>query len=409
MRDRDLTLTRYLIEGSLLCSTVIAVLLLFQTVSLSRITVLFSLVVIGIASWHLTGFLYRSKRPYEWLLCLCIINLFIVMPELSLRLMNFKYLSRIEFGFPRTASFEFLVPDEKLLWRLPSSLDDVNSLGFHGDEIDVSNPESTYSILYLGDSCTDYGFPRNYPAIAESLLNSKLSPYANSFKSIVLALGGYSSHQGRMLAEMYGREFEPDLVVVFFGWNDHWLARGAIDAEKAIRTSKWTNLYNRLSHGSRLLQGFIKFSVFLRYGNTEGLLDEVRVPIHSYRENLLDIADVFRETGTPIIFMTAPTAHYDLGVPDYLVELGYARNKSEVIAWHQRYNAVVRAIAEESGSSLLDLESRFNSMENLEQLFISDGIHSTPAGLRLIAEYLATLVVDEVLPQRDEESPWEKL
>jgi lysophospholipase L1-like esterase len=333
----------------------------------------------------------------------------IIVPELLLRVVDFKYVSRIEFGSPRTAIFESLVPDERLFWRLPSHLPGVNSLGFHGDEIVTPKPDGTCRVLYLGDSCTDYGFPRGYPALTESLLNADHRlDFEVHFESVVLALGGYTSHQGQALADMYGEQLEPNLAVVFFGWNDHWLARGAIDAEKAIRISKWSNTYNRLSKQSRLLQALIRFSVIWTYGNAEALLEEVRVPIGSYEENLLNIAAIFHRLRTPVVFLTAPTSHYVIGVPDYLIDLGYTRDKKTVLALHQSYNQVVRKVAEETESFLLDLESTFNSQRDIGRYFISDGIHSTGPGLELIARQLKALMVEHILPRnvcRARESP----
>ena len=84
-----------------------------------------------------------------------------------------------------------------------------------------------FRIIYLGDSCTQQGFP----GIIERLLNYFFGTDSLRFECITLAVSGYSSYQGKVMAEMYGGLFEPDLVVVLFGWNDHWQAYHSIDSK----------------------------------------------------------------------------------------------------------------------------------------------------------------------------------
>src|SRR5438046_2553911 len=131
--------------------------------------------------------------------------------EPALRATGMRFESGIQFGFPRPGDFQALDLDEKLFWRLPRSTAGVNSLGFLGREPMIPKPAGTRRVLFLGDSVAQQG----YPGMAELQLNLR-RPRRSRFDCVTLAVAGYSSHQGRVLADLHGRRLDPDLVVVCF-------------------------------------------------------------------------------------------------------------------------------------------------------------------------------------------------
>ncbi len=74
-------------------------------------------------------------------------------------------------------------------------------------------------------------------------------------------------------------------------------------------------------------------------------LEQVRVPADQYRNNLAGIYDVLNAAGIPVVFLTAPTSHYRDGVPDYLVDQDFARDRDSVKRLHRQYNDIVRQVA----------------------------------------------------------------
>ena len=96
-------------------------------------------VAIPVSGW-VVNWLARRGKPYKWILVLALVNLFLVVPELSLRVAQFRYQSGIEFGYPRPDTFVSLVPDRDLFWIYPSDQSDVNSLGFKDQEPVVPKP-----------------------------------------------------------------------------------------------------------------------------------------------------------------------------------------------------------------------------------------------------------------------------
>ncbi len=148
-----------------------------------------------------------------------------------------------------------------------------------------------------------------------------------------------------------------------------------------------------LSGYSRLAQwlGWLANSVS---GSTARPLDELRVSREEYGANLEAIVARFAGRGIPVALITAPAAHRRLGVPDYLIDHQFARDKDSVIALHDEYNSKVREVASSGPAILMDLAVELGALSTrqLASVFMQDGIHFTSAGLALIA----TRVADEI-------------
>lgn len=390
-QDIEYKLIRLILVSSLLISISLA---LVETVQYTPVVfVLLGLIIALPVLLVALSLFHRRGMKLGWFVSLAFLNLFLFVPELGLRVANFQYESGIQFGYPRPSHFVRLDPDQDLFWKLDPTLPDVNSEGFPGDEFNIPKPQDVFRILYLGDSCTYQGYPED----VEHLLNSDNPESSRKIESVTLAVPGYSSHQGVTMTELYGQRLEPDLVVVYFGWNDHWLAYGATDAEKEFAPSGLSRLSLEL-HRFHLAQLFFWTGDVLA-GRTDVPLDTVRVPPDQYAENLKKILEDFQEDSIPVIFITAPTSHYQLGVPDYLVEMNYVRDRNSALSLHKEYNEVVRQISQHEGSYLLDLEEGFNSLssEELGSLFSQDGIHFTPHGLSVVAERLSNFIQDQML------------
>ena len=94
----------------------------------------------------------------------------------------------------------------------------------------------------------------------------------------------------------------------------------------------------------------------------------------------------------PVLFITPPTAHDVLGIPDYLVEMGFAKDEASVIGLHHAYNDVVREVASREPLRLLDLAADTLTPDVARAVFIEDGIHLTSDGAALVARRIADFV-----------------
>ena len=205
------------------------------------------------------------------------------------------------------------VRDDERFWRLDPKRPEVNSWGFLGGEVAVPKPEGLFRVAFLGDSCAQWGEPVPYPAIVQRLLNAAREPGAPEVESLSLAVAGYTSHQGRIVAETYGATVEPDVAVVCYGWNDHWLAYGSPDKDASVHSSAAAAWVARLSRSSHLLRyATAKLSGAgprtkppdLRELLGSEVQDDLRVDPQQYRRNLLAMAELFAKEGTPVLFLT---------------------------------------------------------------------------------------------------------
>jgi acyl-CoA thioesterase I len=68
--------------------------------------------------------------------------------------------------------------------------------------------------------------------------------------------------------------------------------------------------------------------------------------------------------------------------------LQFIGSVSHIYAWHERYNAAVLRVAEETKTRLIDIRSAFLENEDYTTLICGDGIHPNKDGHKVIAEIL---------------------
>ncbi len=334
---------------------------------------------------RLTG---RSWRA-EWLLPVAVLNLLVVTPELALRVTPRERDMGIRNAY--LDEFQRLTSDSDLLWTLPAGTPGVNTLGFRGPEIAVPKPIGVCRILYLGDSVEAQG----YPWLVEAHLRER-GP-TSCVDTANLSLGGYSSYHGRVLADRYGTRLDPDLVVVGYGWNDHWRTYGEPDSTLGGRRHTWwSDAADQVVRRSALIR-----ALRVAGGRVLDRRGQVRVELGEYVENLRAIEQTFASRGVPVLFLTAPTTH-DLRVPAYLEEQGYAADAATVHPLHRQYGDALRTVAAESNWRLLDLEVAFAERSDRESLFLADGIHFTETGLDLLAEHVSARIVEVLVATCEE-------
>lgn len=380
---RQRVIIRFLVIASFLTGTMLACLLILIK-GPHWTPIAGGLLVFTAALWLALRSMERRGWNSRWLLSLSVLNALIVVPELALRTIDFRYESGVQFGYPKPSHFWEYTADPDLFWRMKPG-PGVNSFGFTEAEFDIPKPNGERRILFLGGSCTQQGFPD----LVERRFRSADGRHAECLN---LAIAGYSSYQGRILAARYGEMLEPDLVFVYFGWNDHWLAFGAPDADKGDITGDLGLSYtaDRLM-GSRLVQALFRCRDTVLDATAPTPLDSVRVPIDSYRDNLRDIVETFRRRGVPVVLLTAPSNHPHAGVPQLLIDHGMTRSRTTAVRLHSEYNDVVRSFDGFAGCRVLDLARRFDELPDRRRtrLFMADGIHFTSSGLSLIAEIVA--------------------
>lgn len=301
--------------------------------------------------------------------------------ECLLRIIGFdasQDVERMAFTFPvdeynENSPQPFLQRDDLLFWKPRPNVLGHNSIGFYGPEFSVEKPEGVYRIVCLGDSCTHYG-PISYPDMLRAMLD-KLAP--NQFEVINAGCIGYTSHQGLNLLNQSVLKWEPDLVTVYFGWNDHWLARGLEDKNQSvIEPSAVAGWLGKI----RLIQ----LAGYLKSADQISTAPKMRVEQSDYRSNLQQIVKATQKEDAETWLLTAPHA-FNHGIPPYLVTSGEVRNPDALIPLHQRYNDIVREVGREAKVQVLDFEAQMDAMDK-SKLFIEDHIHLSEDGRLLVAQ-----------------------
>lgn len=98
----------------------------------------------------------------------------------------------------------------------------INNLGLRGDDVTEKQPDEV-RILALGDSMIfgqGIADDQTLPVHMQSQLNAKATDTAQTFTVINGGLRSYSTNQELGLLEELGTTIQPDVVIIFWYWND---------------------------------------------------------------------------------------------------------------------------------------------------------------------------------------------
>lgn len=279
-----------------------------------------------------------------------------------------------------------IISDAELLWRFNPGAEfrgrRVNQLGFLDREINPVKAPGTIRVICMGDSVTGQGLPPY-----SGYLNAKLTnepPTPQPWESFNMGVHGYSSVQGLRLFQLQGRQLQPDIVTLYFGWNDHWLGHRPDSKSLALFGSQFQwYLYKVLEHkrfGQLLIHTLHPERTYAAHMDVL----ECRVPADEYRKTLEQFVAEIRVVGAVPVLITTPRAER---LSSRLVKYGQARSVEEAVNLHDQYVEITRDVARRNGVSLLDLRKKFSGADTAP-LFQADGIHFHEPGLVRIAEEL---------------------
>lgn len=302
----------------------------------------------------------------------------LVIAEIILRVIGFGVMTPdMSFGVNTRAALEQgrFLPDPDLFWKLPFSQKaqfDLAISAVHPDQ-DVRAKGSKKRVLVLGDSCSRL-------SVKSLPYSAALGDYlAGKYQVINASVPGYSSFQGLTWWRTQLRETNPDVVVVYFGWNDHWRTTGWTDEAYARRVS---------GSGLRLL------SLLDRPSDPPPL----RVPLSDYQQNLQALVDEIREAGGSVVLVAAPS-HFTGEARHHLVSSGYLTSNDNVKEIHEHYLNIVRGFAGQDGVSVLGADQVFLDLDNQVALLHRDGIHLTDEAHQVMGALLAETILNNTQSQ----------
>lgn len=252
--------------------------------------------------------------------------------------------------------------DDVLFWRLKDVKPDFGT-------------ESGLKIMCLTDSVAVMYEGKGYPDILQELL-SRVVPEKNP---IVFngSVPGYTSFQGLKYFTTELIAYEPDVVVVNYGWNDHWQSGNRLP-DKLQNPEKIKFMRNIVKHSK--IVGFIISSIMKKkQAQYEYIGPEefVRVSAEDYKNNLLKFVEICKKENILLVLMTAP----------------YLDGPEEWIPIHKKYNSIVRQIAINENVPIIDLVEVFVDREDLFIEPESDKCHYNWKGSQIIAEALADVIL----------------
>jgi len=195
-------------------------------------------------------------------------------------------------------------PDPVLFWK-PVARSPYNSQRFKGPVMAAPKPPEVFRILCYGDSNTDGPKEGGWPEALQEMLNQPMSPAGRRYEVINAGVAGYSSHQGLLRFEQEVKIYQPDLVIVSFGWNDVALAVGRPDHEFQ---PSWLQVHLlRWLFKSHLYLVLLE-NIPLRGSSAidQTLPTVARVSVTQYLANMERFANLARQHGASIVFLTRP-------------------------------------------------------------------------------------------------------
>jgi len=308
------------------------------------------------------------------LLALFGIVLSLAVVEGALRFARFEYhlMPTVQFGWPdpQTIASNY-ADDPDLFWVTRDYRDKL-----------LAARQAHPDVIFMGDSCTEFG---TYPARTIDALVAEGAPVKTGLH---LAAGGWSSEQGLVQLQRDIVPLHPKIVVIFFGWNDHWMALGPTDPDLHLaRRFLW------LANHSRIAQAALKVRVGL---SARGDHRPSRVPPDSYRRNLDRMAALAKNAGIVAVLVTAPSNYVAGHEPEYLLRR-HIQRLSDVIPLHQQYVQLTKDAARESGAVLCDAAAAFAALPGAhDRYFKADAIHFTPEGDQQLARIVSGCIAGAV-------------
>ena len=320
-------------------------------------------------------------------LALAAVVLTLVMAEVLLRVSGFGTVKpELNFGLNARQALDRgqFVADRALFWKFAPAVSPTDeSLGaVHPDRI-IPPHTGAPRLLFLGDSCTRLtmdGTP--YPARLKAILKGQA-------EVLTAAVPGYSSYQGLTWLRSQLLAARPDVVVVYFGWNDHWRTIGRTDRQYAASLSPWR----------------LRLAGLWRRPTTSASL---RVPPDQYGANLTAIATEAAGVGARVLFVRAP-ASIGTEARSQLTRTGYMRPDDDPMALHASYLRVLDEAARTATVPVLDAAGIFSRIPIGRPLLADDGIHLTGTGHRVMSVIVAQTILRDLLHLSDDPRSLEEL
>jgi len=275
----------------------------------------------------------------------------------------------------------------------------INRHGFRGPEL---VKVKTSRVLCLGDSVTfgPMGEKTPYPYIAREILSK-----TNTSRPIEVINAGVGGHSSANMRFRIGRlmRFKPDVVVIFSGWNDMFSDDFASYADLRGSVSSFWHLDMQKNVRSYLVDAIITAAernkrrpIPVAYRPSEF------VPFN-FEYNLREIVSTVTARNVRAAIMTLPSL-----IPNEQEALTPAMVKKVMFPQsiaagdydtfktiYRAYDAVIRRVAADTGSVLIDTAALFDDQKRPRVPFFEDTCHLSPLGHKIAGTFVAERLIAE--------------
>ena len=298
------------------------------------------------------------------------------------RFMNIKMVDSYINWQSSNSSLQRFIPHKKRMWAAMPNKGIVNGLGYIGKKISLEKIPGVKRILFLGDSCT--AGEKYYPDRAIKILNTRWGIKA---EPLIAATGGYSTFQGLDVLKDTVK-YNPDILISYFGWNDHWLAIGGMSDNDFKEMTDLQIFIHNVSAKFRTYQ-LLHFMIYppqkhllenisLPHAGIKDIVKMLRVPPDYFVNNIRSIIKIAEENNTQVYFIAAPMGpHITETDQSYLLP-----NKFISMAHSFYLDLLKKTASEYPDVHVID----FKNLVFDKLLMMADGIHPTAKGHDVIAE-----------------------
>lgn len=273
-----------------------------------------------------------------------------------------------------------MVKDTKQLWVPADSFEKHYS---------PMKPPGMVRIVALGDSCTAgcTNTDASYPRLLEEILNQN---GGTAVQVINAGVGSHSSYQGLQRLKYSVLPYKPDILTVFYGWNDHWIT-SVSDKDVKLKSDSEVKLINFLER-FRTYQAYHYLLSRLAGKQkaphrpedpNDASWIKLRVLPDDYFRNLEEMVAIARQNGIKIVLVTAP---YD--PKGFQPFANFPFPPEALVKVHENYLNIVRAVAQKENVPLLDLAALIGP-DKRDAVFSKDGVHYNAEGCRYVAGLFA--------------------
>lgn len=323
------------------------------------------------------------------------------------------------------------VPDPVLGYRLVPNFDQsehiaTRSLGHHKYEFPVHfhtnangymqredvapiKRKDSLRIVAIGESTTQgFHVDQNYPSVLQKLIKGATN-YPGGVEMVNAGVQGYLSDQWALLTEGELAGLEPDIVVLYVGWNDFQVYDLHGEAPKKSNfsdplifwPSEWFKSVTLLNAALQKMNSKLKVSI--RETNAAELsnsaapteTDSLKSFYKIYLRNLDRAVNAFRKGDKkPTIVISTLVGRWPYeseeefatsdGSTWWMKGTKSADNSQIAVQYLDQFNDLIREYAKQNGLVLVDSAASFKNVKREEIMF--DFCHFNDVGYRMLAE-----------------------